>query len=360
MCPGPSDGKGQPLMQHSCARALLIVPLNVQAGTYPAASWTIGDRKQTTVWCADSCRMTEVSIFDVVQNRRQTEFLHAVCWISCSMMRANRAYKISVLGLCLRVVFLLAKSCSSCRNAHVCVTFKNRPWSEFSHAVCWISCSMMRANRAYKISVLGLCLRVFLLLAKSCSSCRNAHVLLASCLTPKLTRARPSRLRELSDGDQTCVCMCACRLIQPICPLFRVVTHITLMCSWGRIRVLVSCLTLKLTRARPSRLRELSHGNPTCVCMCACCLIQPICPLFCVVTHIPVLCSWGRIRGFASCLTLKLTRARPSRLRELSDGDQTCVCMCACCLIQPICPLFRVVTHITLMCAWGRIRVLVP
>ena len=200
VCPGPSDGKGQPLMQHSCARALLIVPLNVQAGTYPAASWTIGDRKQTTVWCADSCRMTEVSIFDVVQNRRQTEFLHAVCWISCSMMRANRAYKISVLGLCLRVVFLLAKSCSSCR---------------------------------------------------------NAHVLLASCLTPKLTRARPSRLRELSDGDQTCVCMCACRLIQQICPLFRVVTHIPVLCSWGRIRVLVSCLTPKLTRARPSRLREL-------------------------------------------------------------------------------------------------------
>jgi hypothetical protein len=54
VCPGPSDGRGEPLMQHSCVRALLIVPLNVQAGTYPAASWTIGDRKQTTVWCAGS------------------------------------------------------------------------------------------------------------------------------------------------------------------------------------------------------------------------------------------------------------------------------------------------------------------
>jgi len=54
VCLGPSDGKGEPLMQHCCVRALLIVPLNVQAGTYPAASWTIGDRKQTTVWCAGS------------------------------------------------------------------------------------------------------------------------------------------------------------------------------------------------------------------------------------------------------------------------------------------------------------------
>jgi hypothetical protein len=160
--------------------------------------------------------MTEVSIFDVVQNRPWSEFSHAVCWISCSMMRASRAYKISVLDPRLHVVLLLSKSCSSCRNAHVRVTFKNRPWSEFSHAVCWISCSMMRATRAYKISVLEPRLRVFLLLSKSCSSCRNAHVLLALCLTPKLTLARPSRLREVSDGDQTCVCMCTCRRIQPM------------------------------------------------------------------------------------------------------------------------------------------------
>jgi len=48
-------------------------------------------------------------------------------------------------------------------------TFQNRPHSEGLHAVCWIGCTMMKATRAYKISVLDLHLRVFLLLAKSCS-----------------------------------------------------------------------------------------------------------------------------------------------------------------------------------------------
>jgi len=38
----------------------------------------------------------------------------------------------------------------------------------------------------------------------------------------------------------------------------------------------------------------------------------------------------GRIRVLVSCLTLKLTRARPSRLREVSDGDQTCVTVHVC------------------------------
>ena len=62
---GSSDGKGEPLMQHSCARVLLIVPLYVQAGTFPAASWTIGDRKQTTVWCAGSFPKKQRSAFSM-------------------------------------------------------------------------------------------------------------------------------------------------------------------------------------------------------------------------------------------------------------------------------------------------------
>jgi hypothetical protein len=62
------------------------------------------------------------------------------------------------------------------------------------------------------------------------------RVLLAWCLAPKLTRARPFCLREGSDRDQSCVCVCACPLIQPSSPFFRVVTQRTT--QWCDFRVI--------------------------------------------------------------------------------------------------------------------------
>jgi len=198
--------------------------------------------------------------------------------------------------------------------------------------------------------------------------------------------------------------MCACCLIQPLSAFFRVVTRITLLCSWGRIRVLASCLTPRLTRTRPSRLREVSHGNQTCVCMYVCALIQPDSQfrfhfqqhvfrpsaalllrafptsstratvlLHCTTNtrmpppRIDLNARLGAIgKGcwnsdqrlsftsstsemywlLCSCLSPKLTHA-PSRLREVSHVDHSCVCMCACPLIQPLSAFFRVVTQLT-------------